>query len=525
MNKYAVKAAVVIGCAVLSGSLQAEAASQPNIIMIFADDLGWKDLGCTGSAYYETPNLDALAANGIRFTQAYAPAPVCAPSRGAVLSGRTPARNKFTTVYKSKSAPDDRLFEVSKQLGVGNQTLEGKHRHTLGSEAVLISERLQKSGYTTGFIGKWHIGILDGYRPEQRGYDMAAGYYRNIDVEFADHYIKNLTDLVNLPHAKKGDWREDLYAETVCDFIAANKDRPFFLSYHSYLTHGPFVGKKELVGKYEKKVKTDQNNPKYASMVEALDDSVGKIVEQLIRFDLLENTLLIFTSDNGGCGGTSNYPLMGGKGFSYEGGYRVPLLAHWPEKIPPGQVNSTRVTGVDLYPTFLNVAGEQPDPDYALDGMSLMGEMTGGAKLPERPLYFHYPHYSRNSSPHSIVISNGWKLIRYYNDAAGRYCLFNLDEDPQEQKDLSAVFPERVNELDKMIDTYLESADASLPVIADSDEGRDLLKRYKAGTVIGDADNVRDKKAAVVNKAVELKKAMAMRRGAEKRMEAYAAQK
>ncbi len=511
MNRY--KYLITISLFLFTTMLQSQ--TQPNIIMIYADDLGWKDLSCTGSEYYETPNLDLLAKNGMRFTRAYAAAPVCAPSRGALLSGRSPARNKYTNIYKSKSAPNDSLYDVSKEIGLNNQTLEAKHRHTLGSEAILIAEQLKNAGYTTGFIGKWHIGILDGYRPEQRGYDWAAGYYNKIDVLFEDHYITNTTDLVNLPNAKPGDWREDCYVEAACSFIEDNKSKPFFLSYHSYLTHGPFVGKKELIGKYDKKLKTDQNNPKYASMVEALDESVGKIVAYLKHLKLLNNTLIVFSSDNGGCGATSNYPLMGGKTFSYEGGYRVPLIMHWPDKIKGGALNQTRTISMDLYPTFLEVANAPINSDYIIDGVSLVGEITQTSKLAKRPIYFHFPHYSKNTSPHSSVIYDGWKLTLFYNDAKGRYALFNLNDDPEEQNDKYSDLPEKVKELDKMLQNYLVSANAELPIYAHTPEGKDLIERYHNGNIMGDSENIRDN-ASQKNKESGRKKALNKRLTAEK---------
>lgn len=506
MRRFNIQMALSLLCFFGVVASRAAETKRPNIILVLADDLGWADLGCTGSTYYETPNLDALAANGMMFTHAYSPAPVCTPSRGAMLSGWLPARTKLMNVFFGKSAPDDRLYNVSKEIGLNNQNLEAKHRHTLTSEAVTYPQRLKEAGYTTGFIGTWHIGVKDGYRPEQRGYEMAAGYYRESDSISAEHYITSTTELVNLPQAKPGDWRADRLAEAACGFIENHKDVPFLLNYNSYLTHGPYVGKNQGIGKYEQKKKTHQTNAKYASMVESLDESVGKIVAQLKRLNLLDHTLIIFTSDNGGCGATSNYPLMGGKSFSYEGGYRVPFIAHWPQRIQAGARSDTRVIGVDLYPTFLEVAGALPKPDYVLDGVSLMGELMGTAKLAKRPLYFHFPHYTHATSPHSIVIAEGWKLIRYYNDAKGRYALFNLEEDPFEQNDLNQTHPEKVQQLDTMLQDRLVSVDASFPIPASSEAGATLIRRFLAKGVTGEKPK---------NKASERAMALGMRKRAE----------
>lgn len=274
------------------------------------------------------------------------------------------------------------------------------------------------------------------------------------------------------------------------------------------------MGKKELIGKYERKTKTDQSNPKYASMVESLDESVGKIVAQLKEQNLLDNTLIIFSSDNGGCSATSNYPLMGAKSFSYEGGYRVPLIAHWPKKIKEGSVNNTRIIGMDLYPTFLAVAGVQVECDYEIDGKSILDELTGTSKLDKRSLYFHYPHYTGTSSPHSIIIDEDWKLIRYYNDAAGRFALFNLNKDPEEQTDMSDSYPEKVKLLDLKLQKYLFDVDVSLPIPTDSEEGKRLIKLFHAGELKGSI-NPKVNNKIIKNKVWEHNIAVGKRKKAE----------
>jgi arylsulfatase A-like enzyme len=460
---------------------------RPNIVLIFMDDLGWRDLSCTGSKFYKTPNIDRLAAQGVRFSRAYSAAPLCAPSRGAVLTGKCPARTKFTSIMAHSD--DDSLYTQSKALGVGNQCLEAKHRQAVPSTETLFAERFKEAGYRTCFLGKWHASRAPGYHPKDRGYDevyalrKAGGYPYYITQEQID-------SMEGLPGAKPGDYLPELMTQWACDFMArqVEADQPFLLHLCHFLVHGPITAKKDLVPEYTERLKTiqtDQDNVAYATMVQAMDESVGRIMDQLEKLGQLENTLIIFTSDNGGLTlkeTTSNYPLMGGKSFSYEGGCRVPFIANWKGHIKPGQINHTCVIGTDIYPSFLEAAGLPLDPEQHADGLSLMGEFTQGeegALLPPRPLYFHHPHYTHASGPHSIIIDGGWKLVRYYNDAEGGYALFNLEQDPNEQNDLSASKPEILARLSKKLNDYLLQVDAELPVPADSVEGRRTLALHE----------------------------------------------
>ncbi len=474
-----------------------QSIGKPNIILIVADDMGWKDLGSSGSSYYKTPHLDALSGGGMRFTHAYSAAAVCVPSRAALLTGKTPSRLKLTNVFAGPPASDDGLYDITKQIGLGNQNLEAKQRLTLASTETLLPELLKSAGYATAFYGKWHCGIQEGYRPEQRGYDIAKGYFlvadRLLHKDYLGeerHYLneESVEFLANMPQARVGDFLEDLMARDACEFIREHSDEPFFLHYSSHLVHTPIIAKKTLLSKYKHKTGLDQNNPEYATMVEAVDQTVGAIVKTLRELDLIDNTLIIFTSDNGGLtlrNITSNYPLMGGKSSAYEGGYRVPFIAHWPGTIRPGSINQTRISGIDVYPTFLEVVGIPIKNAAEIDGMSLWGEMTGSGSLPGRPLFFHFPHYTHATSPHSIVIYQGWKLIRYYNDAEGRFLLFNLNTDPQEQFNLADEEPDTLKLLDKRLTHYLSNVDAQMPIPADSPEGLELIERYKEGKIKG----------------------------------------
>ncbi len=512
-------------CIVLMGSLAATTVSaasnvaaapkQPNMVLIYMDDLGWKDLSCTGSQFYKTPNIDRLAAQGVRFERAYSPAPLCAPSRGAVLSGKCPARTKFTSIMAH--AGDDSLYTQSKALGVGNQCLEAKHRQALPSTETLFAERFKAAGYRTCFIGKWHASRAPGYHPKDRGYDevyalrKAGGYPYYLTQEQID-------SMEGLPGAKPGDYLPELMTKWACEFMAreAKAEQPFLLHLCHFLVHGPITAKKDLVPEYTERLKTirtDQDNIPYATMVQAMDESVGRIMDQLEKLDQLENTLVIFTSDNGGLTlreTTSNYPLMGGKSFSLEGGYRVPFIAHWKGRIEPGQINDTRVVGTDIYPTFLEAAGLPLDPEQHADGMSLMGEFTQGREgilLPPRALVFHHPHYTHASSPHSVIIDEGYRLVRYYNDAAGGYALFDLEKDAFEQTDLCYAKPEVTARLSKKLTDYLEAVDAELPVPVDSEEGRRTLALHAQGKNKGWSERYKDY-AKVMNKKTERDLAM-----------------
>jgi arylsulfatase A len=460
-----------------------------NIVLIYMDDLGWKDIGISGSEFYQTPHIDRLAEGGIRFTHGYAPGPLCAPSRGALMSGKYPARTKFTSVVSN--APDDALYSQSKALGVGNKYLEAPHRQNLPSTETIFAERFQEAGFATCFIGKWHCGRQPGYHPGDRGYDevyavrRAGGY---------PYYLsqQEIENLEGVSGAKPGDYLPEVMTRKACEFMERQVDegRPFLLHLSHFLVHTPITAQRDYVEEFEerlKRVRTDQDNVAYATMVKAMDESVGAIVQKLEELGQLENTLVLFTSDNGGYTGretTSNYPLLGGKSFSLEGAYRVPFIAHWPDAIPGGQVSETRVIGTDLYPTLLDAAGLALNPEQHVDGYSLMGEMTKGVMggpLPSRSLFFHHPHYTHASSPHSIVIDGPFKLIRYYNDSKAGYALFNLAQDPSELNDLVNEEAEQVKALADTLDAFLEETDAEMPVPATSPEGQQLLEQHTAG--------------------------------------------
>jgi arylsulfatase A-like enzyme len=331
--------------------------------------------------------------------------------------------------------------------------------------------------------------------------------------------------MTGLPNAKPGDYLSEPMSDQACEFIKtqAQAKKPFLLHLCSYLVHGPIIPKEGLREKYEerlKTVKTDQDNCKYAGMVESMDDSVGRIMGQLEKLGLLENTLVIFTADNGGLswnGVTSNYPLMGGKSHSQEGAFRVPFIASWKGRIPSGQVNATRIVGTDIYPTILEAANLPLDPQQHIDGLSLMGEFTQGEPLPARPLYFYHPHYTHASGPHATIIDGGYRLVRHYNDETGAFSLFNLEEDPYELNDLSETHPEKVQQLAKKIDGFLAGVGAELPIRSDSEKGRETLALHAEGANKGFSKRYKNH-IRVINKETERKLALKERALQEKKL-------
>jgi len=453
-------------------------ANKPNILFILIDDMGWKDIACAGSSYYETPNIDKLASEGMRFTNAYSAAPVCTPSRGAIFSGKCPARTQLTTVFSGPSGPDDRLYDWSKYRGESDQYLEARNRHALPRTEFILPQALSEGGYRTGFFGKWHIGECAGYYPDQRGFHVAKGYRVNQHRSSRSHWMKDFVKTaVNLDDADKDAYVADVLTDECLEFITENKNTPLLAVLSLYLVHNPVQPKPDKLDHYKNKPTTDQNNPGYAAMVEAVDDSVGRVLARIKDLGLELNTMVIFTSDNGGLTlkNTSNYPLMGGKSFPLEAGMKVPFIVKWPGKIKPG-ISKQRIIGMDIYPTMLSAAGLPLRPQQHLDGVDLMGLLTQNSKLASRPVIFHYPHYTHATGPFSSIIADNWKLIRFYNDTEGAYLLYNLNDDPEEQNDLSNLNPEKRDTLARKLSSMLVEMGAEMPV-ANSGWNAELVRK------------------------------------------------
>ena len=455
------------------------APARPNILFILIDDMGWKDMACSGSRYYETPNIDALAASGVRFVNAYSSSPVCNPSRGAIFTGKNPGRTKYTSGF-AESVPVDKLAEKNEDTGK-DRYHSALQQINLPKPEVLFSDALQEAGYATGFFGKWHLGFHPDYAPDKRGFQVAKGFRTTPCATLhSGHWGKTYKNFgINMGEIGDDDYVADLLTDECLEFIRTNKHKPFLAVLSHFLVHHPFEAKPELVAKYQKKATTDQCNPEYAAMIESVDESVGRIVAALKESELDQNTLVVFTSDNGGWAppATSNYPLMGGKSFPFEAGMRVPLIASWPAVIKPGRISKERPIGMDFYPTFLEAAGAELRPEQHVDGVSLMPALTDCAPLDKRPLLFHYPTYTGVTSPYSSIIEDNWKLIHFYNNEKNGYLLFYLELDPEELNDLSAAKPDIVERLSRRLEQELMEMKAEAPIPnSEYDPGADNLR-------------------------------------------------
>lgn len=454
---------------ILMNALIVLGQQKPNIVLVLIDDMGWKDMGCSGSEYYETPNIDALAKSGVRFENGYSSSPVCAPSRGAIYTGKSPARTKFTTVFNGDAKSDDRLYEVSKGGAhrVNRQNDEALHRHNVPISEVFFAEPMKEAGYATGFFGKWHIGIHEDYTPNKRGFEVALGYRnQHVPTGKSGHWGKTFKPYgVGLQNLEDDKYVADALTDECISFIRNNKEKPFLAVLSHYLVHRPIQAKPELVEHFKNKATTDQDNPKFAAMLASVDENLGRLVSELKSLGIEKNTIIVFTSDNGGlnvC--TSNYPLLGGKSYAFEAAMRVPLIVKWPAVVKPNQIVQDRVIGMDFYPTFLDVAGINLKPEQHADGESFLPVLNGKHSNNKRSLFFHYPHYTGSTSPFSSIIDGDFKLIRFYNDEDGAYLLFNLKEDPFEQNDLSEEKPEVTSRMAQHLDKRLKEMDAELPI-------------------------------------------------------------
>ncbi len=448
------------------------AADLPNIVLINVDDLGWKDVGFNGSRYYETPNLDRLAKESVRFTNAYAGAANCAPSRACMMSGQNTPRHGIYTVGSS-----ERGNAKTRRIIPTLNTLE------LPTEQLTLAEALKTHGYTSCSIGKWHLGD----DPRTQGFDEnVAGTKAGHPKSYFSPY-KN----PNLPDGPDGEYLTDRITTEAIDFIETNKEKPFFLYLPFFTIHTPLQGKEALVEKYKKKEKLDGQgrNPNYAAMVETMDASVGRILTTLDELKL-DNTILIFTSDNGGISFQSRqHPLRAGKGSYYEGGIRVPLLVRWKTKIKKAWTTEMPVTNMDFFPTLLDLIGIEKPADKLLDGHSLANVLLKQEVMEERPLFWHFPIYlqayrvggdeSRDSlfrtRPGSVVRLGDWKLHQYFEDGALE--LYNLKEDVGEKNNLASANPDKVAELLDVLDEWRTSTNAPVPTVANPDYVEDFVPK------------------------------------------------
>ncbi len=428
------------------------AQSKPNIVFILADDLGWSDLACYGNKFHETPNLDRMAQSGMKFTDAYAAAPVCSPTRAAFLTGQAPARLGLTDYIPGKpNVPANKLLRVEQDT-------------ELPLEIVTLPELLKAAGYKTALVGKWHLGGK-GFEAEKHGFDVVIGANAEGTAGSFFSPYKGKNRAVPLTPGLADEYLTDRLTDEALKFIEQNRSVPFFLFLPHYAVHTPIQGKTNLVEKYEKRIKpgNTQTNATYAAMMESLDESVGRILAKLDELKLAENTLVIFTSDNGGLVSppvTSNQPLRTGKGNVYEGGIRVPLIVRWPGKIK-SSITDAPVSTADFFPTFLEFAGMKLPTTEPIDGVSLVPLLTGAGSLQPRELFWHYPHYSpQGGEPGGAIREGDFKLVQMFEE--GRIELYNLSEDIGETKNLAETNPEKALELVNKLDLWRRTVGAQM---------------------------------------------------------------
>jgi len=423
-----------------------------------------------GSRYYETPHLDRLAASGAVFTQAYAAAAVCSPTRASILTGRYPARLGITDWIRARRdggvIGPDRENPEGYDDRPGYKLLTPKNALFMELGEVTTAEILKAAGYTTGHVGKWHLGPEE-FLPAAQGFDSNVG---GADIghtnSYFDPYLNEGAPIPSLPPRREGEYISDREADEACAFIRAHRDRPFFLNLCHYAVHTPLQAKEDDIALFrDQPADGGQKDPVYAAMVKSVDDSVGRITALLEELGLTERTCVFFFSDNGGLVPvTDNAPLRLGKGYPYEGGIREALAVSWPGTLPAGARIEERVASIDFFPTILGLAGLEPPADRKIDGLDLSNLLRGAERaLPERALFWHFPHYwsGVRVTPWSAVRSGDWKLIRFYED--GRQELYNLAEDESETEDLAASRPEIVGRLGRELDAWLKGTGAKLP--------------------------------------------------------------
>ncbi|HTN20502.1 MAG TPA: sulfatase [Pelobium sp.] len=437
--------------AVFSAFGQTLNSSKPNIVVFFIDDMGRQDLSTYGSDFYKTPAIDKLA-DGVKFTNAYAACTVCSPTRAALMTGKYPARLHVTDWIKGKNMP-------WAKLAVPDWTMY------LDLKEKTIAESLKEVGYKTWHVGKWHLGDEEKYWPQNQGFDVnIAGNFKGAPIKnnksngyFSPYGLEMIED------GPTGEYLTDRLTNEAVNLIKNRpKDQPFFLNLAHYAVHTPIQGKQEKIEKYKALLKSadPQKNPEYAAMIESVDESIAKVMRTLEEEKLLENTFIVFATDNGALAPVStSKPFKEGKGWAYEGGIRTPLLIYWKGKIESKKVIDEPAITMDIYSTIMSLAGAK-EPEN-VDGKSLLPVITENKQY-DRPLFWHYPHYHLDK-PHGSVRYGDWKLIQYFEDM--HYELYNLKADIGETKNLSKEQPEKVKELGMLMINWRKEVNAQMPII------------------------------------------------------------
>ncbi len=449
-----------------------------NVVVILTDDLGWMDTSIYGSTFYETPNIDRLAAAGVRFTSFYAASPVCSPTRASIMTGRHPARLQITNWIGGEQRG---LLDPAPYL------------RALPVEKVTIGEAFQEAGYVTGYIGKWHLGT-HGHMPSDQGFAhmQAVNLAGRPSSYFAPY--RNLrrpeTDVPDLEEDPEGTYLTDRLTDLGVQFMRAQRNSPFLLFLSYYTVHTPLEAKAKLQEKYKRKAgaaeastflpegafgmtRQKQNHATYAAMIQSLDEGVGRLLDALEEFGMAENTIVVFLSDNGGLSTlsnqrtgapTSNRPLRAGKGWLYEGGIRIPFIIRDPDRLPKGRAVDTPATTMDLFPTLLDLAGLPLREADHVDGRNL----APLEKMGSRPLYWHFPHYHGSGNrPSGAIRSGAYKLVEWFED--GRTELFALDGDASETADISSSLPDTTARLHEALRRWRAEVGARMPMAPPSD--------------------------------------------------------
>ncbi len=467
---------------ICTGSVGNAAERRPNVVVFMIDDLGWTDAGCYGSDLYETPNIDRLAAGGMRFTDAYAACTVCSPTRAAMMTGMYPPRLNLTDWIDGMWEHLSPQRQSRHPLMPPEWTQQLEHRYTT------LAEALNAAGYKTAHVGKWHLtprsddkSVVEPFYPRNQGFDVnIAGNQWGAPGSYYWPYrrARQQTDIgarvANFPDTAttQGKYLTDMLTDQAVSIIEGWKSEPFFLYFAHYAVHTPIQGRNDLTKKYAAKItpKHRHRNAQYAAMVESVDHSVGRVVETLAKLSILENTVIIYTSDNGGLsrmknGPTINTPLRAGKGSPYEGGVRIPTIINWPGIVAKGSVSHEPIITCDFYPTILDVTGAEGDKNHNanVDGKSLVPILKqSNTAFDRKAIYWHYPHYhSGGSTPYSAVRAGPWRLIEFYED--NRVELYHLANDIGEKNELSKKHPARAKELTAMLHRWRKQVEAQPP--------------------------------------------------------------